>query len=94
MRITELRWDKMRRANPHDCQVSLRVITDEVRGHAATIGQRDVDMTGVLHHVAIGQDKAVRREDKARTIAMHLRGRARTGCVSVVRLPEPLNVDH
>jgi hypothetical protein len=64
LRITELRWEKMRCTNPHHGQISRRVITDQVCWHTAPIGQGHKDAARVMHDMAIRQNKTIRSKKK------------------------------
>jgi len=45
--------------------VAARVGTDHHRVELALVGKADLDLVGLLDHVRIGQDVAVRADDEA-----------------------------
>jgi hypothetical protein len=50
-------------------QIRVRIFPDQARFEAPSIGKRHAELAGPMHHVAVGQNKAIRREHKARAAA-------------------------
>lgn len=50
-------------------QIGVRVIADERCGKLAPVEQRDADVVGVVHDVAIGDDETVGGKDEAAAVA-------------------------
>jgi hypothetical protein len=74
--------------------IGIRVIADQLRMLAAAIRQGHEEPGGVMHNVAIGYNKAIGRQQKARAIALHVWGetwiRTRRAALSGVHL----DIDH
>ncbi len=60
---------QVRRVNAHDRQVRVRVSADEMRIRPATVGERDFNPLRAMHHVAVRENKTIRRDDETRTAA-------------------------
>ena len=74
--IAEPHRFEVRRINPDDRQVRVRVCADEMRVRVPAIGQRDFNLVRAVDHVAVGQDEPVRRDDESRAAAASLVPRA------------------
>ena len=58
-----------RRGRPDDREIRIRILADELGRERSPVGERDVDALRVVHDVAVGENQAVRRDDKARALA-------------------------
>ena len=74
--ITEPHRLEVRRINPENRQVRVRVCADEMRVRVPAIGQRDFNPVRAMNDVAVGQDEPVRRDDKSGAAATRLLPRA------------------
>ncbi len=54
-----------RSVDPHQREVGVGIVADDLRGQAAAVDRGDVDARGAVHHVAVGEHEAVRRDDHA-----------------------------
>jgi hypothetical protein len=87
-------WYQLRGVHAHDGDIRIGVIADQLRLLTAAIRQGHDEPGGVMHDVAIGHNKAVGRQEKARAVAPHVWGetwiRARRAALPAVHL----NIDH
>jgi len=71
-RLAHPRRAQLRGVNPDDGEVGVRIISDQVSIGFASIGERYLNSLSAMHHVAVGQNKAVRRDNEARAAALAL----------------------
>src|SRR5688500_15053819 len=62
----------MRRVNAYHGDIGIGVITDQVGLLMAAISQRHGELSGAMHDMAVGQDKAVGRKNKSRAVTTHV----------------------
>ena len=67
--LSKLSDRKSRTVGPNHGEVGRRVAADGRRPKGGPIGQGDAEILRFVHHVAVGQDISVRREDHTRTRA-------------------------
>ena len=70
LRVAQTRRAEVGRIQADDRQVGVRVVADERGADAAAVAERHVDLAGAVHDVAVGERKAVGREDEARAAAL------------------------
>src|ERR1035437_7732200 len=63
--IPEARRMKLRRVDPHDRQVRVRIVTDHVGIGMTAIRKGDLDPVGVMHDMAVGEHKPVGGDDES-----------------------------
>src|ERR1700686_2252433 len=61
----------------NDRQIAGRIVADDRRRHAASVGQSDYDADGLMHDVTVGKNQSIRREYKSRTSTLPLPGLSR-----------------
>src|ERR671935_1230379 len=77
-----------------DREIRIGVVSHQIGTKAATIRQRHLDRTGLMHDVAVGQNEAIWRENKPRAAAVCL---LRATCIGGLRSLQPLpniDIDH
>src|SRR5262245_52392395 len=55
--------------SPQNGKIGIRIVTDQCRMTALTVGERDDDLRCAMHDVAVGEDESVRCEQEARAAA-------------------------
>ena len=62
--IGQAHMPKLRRIDADDGEIGVGIVADQLRGIFASVRQADRDLIRVVHDVAVGQNKSVRRDDK------------------------------
>jgi hypothetical protein len=79
----------------HDRDVSTIVDADQLGLEFALVGERDVDVVGVVHHVGVGHDIAILRQDEtgpytAALLGIGIVGRILTAAVAATPAATPV----
>ena len=74
LRIAEPQRGESRRRCSDNGEVGVRILADELGRQLPPVGERHVNRFCLVNDVAVGENQAVRRDDKARALAARARG--------------------